>query len=84
MRRIAYLYSAPLIRFNDDGSAGTVDQLQVGREKRQIRHCVRQSGRNVEWREAVATISNFRDIVSHGKKLWKGGGGGLVPLGSSV
>jgi hypothetical protein len=66
----SYLFSAPLVRANSDGSCSDVDILDYLTERRELKLLIeKKAGGNIRWKSEVANVNNFLNSYSNSKIL---------------
>lgn len=61
---MAYLYSAPLVYFDDSGEPNAVPELEYQTEQQRVLEALKEMRLSIRWRSYVATTHNFLAAVS--------------------
>ena len=67
--RLAYVYSVPLTHRMEDGSFIEPEMLDTHRELQMIRKALKDSRKEILFRAEVATVTNFRTLVTLGCRM---------------
>ena len=67
--RLAYVYAVPLTHRMEDGSIVEPDILDTQRELQMIRKALKDSRKEILFRAEVATVTNFRTLVTLGCRM---------------